>query len=101
MYPVVAVKRGTIGMVRSVKLAAVCFIALLLFNVVLSAQAQTQETNRTQAPSAETPPVGSNSRARRSAYQRYIEAQRLKGEAQRTRNARLLEEAIKAYKETI
>jgi tetratricopeptide (TPR) repeat protein len=42
-----------------------------------------------------------DSRARRQAYQRYIEAQRLKGEAQRTRNARLLEEAIKAYKETI
>ncbi|HEX5085044.1 MAG TPA: tetratricopeptide repeat protein [Blastocatellia bacterium] len=40
--------------------------------------------------------------ARRQAYVRFIEARRLKGEFQRLRNtARLLDEAIKAYKETI
>src|SRR5262249_53882831 len=40
--------------------------------------------------------------ARRQAYVRFIEARRLKGEIQRLRNpARLLDEAIKAYKETI
>jgi len=43
-----------------------------------------------------------DARARRQAYVRFIEAQRLKGEIQRLRNtARLLDEAIKAYKETI
>ncbi len=41
-------------------------------------------------------------RARRQAYAKFVEAQRLKGEMQRLRNtARLLDEAIKAYKETI
>jgi tetratricopeptide (TPR) repeat protein len=40
--------------------------------------------------------------SRRKAYVRFIEAQRLKGEIQRLRNSgRLLDEAIKAYKETI
>jgi tetratricopeptide (TPR) repeat protein len=39
--------------------------------------------------------------ARQQAYLRFIEARRLKEEAQRLRNARLLDDAIKAYKETI
>jgi tetratricopeptide (TPR) repeat protein len=42
-----------------------------------------------------------DSRTRQQAYLRFIEAQRLKGEVQRLRNARLLDDAIKAYRETI
>ncbi len=45
--------------------------------------------------------ASSDSRARQQAYLRFIEAQRLKGEARRLGNARLLDEAIKAYQETI
>jgi tetratricopeptide (TPR) repeat protein len=53
-----------------------------------------------QAPGAQKAPPDES--ARRQAYLRFIEAQRLKGEVQRVRSAaRLLDEAIKAYKETI
>jgi tetratricopeptide (TPR) repeat protein len=55
----------------------------------------------TSSTSGQTPPKTSDARARQQAYLRFIEAQRLKGEAQRLRNARLLDEAIRAYKETI
>ncbi|MEP7274261.1 MAG: hypothetical protein ABI882_22390, partial [Acidobacteriota bacterium] len=41
------------------------------------------------------------SKARRQAYLRFIEAQRLRGEAQRTNNARRLQESIEAYKDSI
>jgi tetratricopeptide (TPR) repeat protein len=37
----------------------------------------------------------------KSAHLRYLEAQRLKGQAQRLRSSRLFDEAIKAFKETI
>ncbi|MCG3163833.1 MAG: Beta-barrel assembly-enhancing protease [Acidobacteria bacterium] len=43
----------------------------------------------------------SDARARQQAYLRFAEARRLKDEAQRMRNARLLDDAIRAYKETI
>jgi tetratricopeptide (TPR) repeat protein len=50
----------------------------------------------------QAPPGQSDAAARRQAYVRFIEARRLKGEIQRLRNtARLLDEAVKAYKETI
>jgi tetratricopeptide (TPR) repeat protein len=42
-----------------------------------------------------------DARAREQAYLRFIEARRLKAEVQRLSSARLLEEAIEAYKETI
>jgi len=85
--------------------------------VVLTAAAATGRPRQSQAPN---PPPGSTQsspstaqptgqepqtpdpQARRKAYVRFIEAQRLKSEIQRLRNAaRLLDEAIKAYKETI
>ncbi len=43
----------------------------------------------------------SESRRREQGYLRFLEAQRLKGEAQRLRSTRMLDEAIKAFKETI
>lgn len=55
----------------------------------------------TQAAGEQTQPKESDWRERQQAYLRFIEARRLKDEAQRTRNARLLDDAIKAYKETI
>jgi len=96
-------------MMKSKKLGA-----LILF-VVLSAAAATGRPNQGQSPASQPSPPAPPSalapgaqqkvpdtRARRQAYVRFIEAQRLKGEIQRMRNtARLLDEAIKAYKETI
>jgi tetratricopeptide (TPR) repeat protein len=48
------------------------------------------------------PDTAADSKRRQQAYLRYLEAQRLKGDAQRLRsNRQLLDDAIKAYKETI
>ncbi|HKX30781.1 MAG TPA: tetratricopeptide repeat protein, partial [Blastocatellia bacterium] len=60
-------------------------------------------TGLTTEPTPTIPPQRrfSETRQRQMAYLRYIEAQRLKGEAQRQRSTRLLEDAIKAYKDTI
>ncbi|MBK8314358.1 MAG: tetratricopeptide repeat protein [Acidobacteria bacterium] len=44
---------------------------------------------------------GAQGQQRRQAYLKFIEAQRLKEEAQRLRSAKVLEDAIAAYKETI
>src|SRR5215813_5468692 len=104
-------RRRSDSMMKSIKFCAA--IAL----VVLTAAAATGRPRQSQAPN---PPPGSTQsspstaqptgqqpqtpdpQARRKAYVRYIEAQRLKSEVQRLRNAaRLLDEAIKAYKETI
>jgi tetratricopeptide (TPR) repeat protein len=63
---------------------------------------------RTQTPSPTIPTPGAQSekqtstpRSRRQGYLRFIEAQRLKGEAHRLNSTRLLDQAIKAYQETI
>jgi tetratricopeptide (TPR) repeat protein len=53
--------------------------------------------SRAQAPAAA--PLSPH--ARRQAYQRFVEARRVKGEALRTQNARLLDDAVRIYKETI
>ena len=98
-------------MMKSIK-----FVAVITF-VVLAAAAATGRPRQNQEPnpaprSSQSPPsiVQSTSQqqqtpdadSRRKAYVRFIEAQRLKGELQRLRSgARLLDEAIKAYKETI
>ncbi len=59
-----------------------------------------QPTSTVQAPGQQAQPTSAESR--RKAHVRFIEAQRLKGEIQRVRSAaRQLDEAIKAYKETI
>jgi tetratricopeptide (TPR) repeat protein len=55
-----------------------------------------------QDPPAAKPEAKMDERARRQqAYLRFIEAQRLRGEAQRSQNARRLSEAIEAYQEAI
>lgn len=51
------------------------------------------------APASED--KAAESKRRRQAYLKFIEAQRLKGDAQSSRSRQLLDEAIKAYKETI
>src|SRR5262245_55425346 len=53
------------------------------------------------SPSPQSQNKTVDARQRQQAFLRYIEAQRLKGEAQRQRSARLLDDAIKAYKDTI
>jgi tetratricopeptide (TPR) repeat protein len=69
-----------------------------------------QERSKTppQAMPATASPPGSQSqnkasmpRSRQRGYLRFIEAQRLKGEAHRLNSTRLLDQAIKAYQETI
>ncbi|HEY8461460.1 MAG TPA: tetratricopeptide repeat protein, partial [Blastocatellia bacterium] len=75
-------------MMKSKNIAVAFF---LLMSAAVSAAGQTPE--RKEIPDAA---------ARRKAYVRFIEARRLKSEIQRLRNtSRLLDEAIKAYKETI
>jgi tetratricopeptide (TPR) repeat protein len=93
-------------MMKSKKMgAAVLFIVLAVVSAA-GRPRQSQERNpATQPPSA--PSTGqqketSDRAARRQAYMRFIEARRLRGEIQRLRNsARLLDEAVKAYKEAI
>lgn len=77
------------------KWAAVCFFTLILCHA--AGFAQTPPPAPAPQPSSAPPSM----RTRRLAYQRYIEAQRAKGDAQRTRSARLLEEAIRGFRETI
>lgn len=92
---------------------AFLFVVLAAVSVVGQSQ-QEQNPPAQQSPPASAPrasasgaPSGqkneaSDTAARRQAYLRFIEARRLKGEIQRLRNtSRLLDEAIKAYKETI
>ncbi len=60
-----------------------------------------ERTAEQSAPPNQAPEKSAGASQSRQAYLRYIEAQRLKGEAQRLRNTKLLDEAIKAYQETI
>ncbi len=90
------------------------FVAAILF-ITLAAVSATGRPQESRSPSAPvSPPAASTAQqaapqkeipdaeARRQAYVRFIEAQRLKGEIQRLRNSgRLLDEAVKAYKDTI
>jgi tetratricopeptide (TPR) repeat protein len=95
-------------MMKSKKIGA----ALLL--IVLAAVSAAGRPQQGQNPSVQPPPATASeapagqkkedsvTSARRQAHVRFIEARRLKGEIQRLRNtARLLDEAINAYKETI
>jgi tetratricopeptide (TPR) repeat protein len=93
-------------MMKSKKMSAAILFIVLAVASAAGRPRQSQERNpATQEPSA--PSTGrqkeiSDVAARRRAYVRFIEARRLKGEVQRQRNStRLLDEAIKAYKETI
>ncbi|MGE0131832.1 MAG: tetratricopeptide repeat protein [Blastocatellales bacterium] len=61
----------------------------------------TPSTPPSTGAQADTKTKTSDSRRRQQAYLRFIEARRLKEEAQRLRNARLLDDAIRAYRETI
>ena len=86
--------------------ATILFIVLAVVSAA-GRPRQSQERNPAAQPSPSAPSTGQlketpDTAARRQAYARFIEARRLKGEIQRLRNsARLLDEAIKAYKETI
>jgi tetratricopeptide (TPR) repeat protein len=61
-----------------------------------------QEPGKTETrPSPPAQPQAQPPETRKTAYLRYLEAQRLKGQAQRLRSSRLFDEAIKAFKDTI
>jgi len=94
-------------MMTSKKMRAAILFTLLAVVSAAGQPLQSQEGN----PAPQSPPSAtsagrqgetSDAAARRQAYVRFIEARRLRGEIQRLRNsARLLDEAIKAYKEAI
>lgn len=91
----------------------ICLIFTLIFVAVANGQSSATEQEKTKTPGVAAPaptpaPAGlqpanknSESRLRRQGYLRFIEAQRLKGEAQHLRSAHLLEDAVKAYKDAI
>ncbi len=75
---------------------------LLLMTCGGSLNAQTQQTAGTSLTTPASPDKAAESKRRQQAYLKYLEAQRLKGDAQRLRsNRQLLDDAIQAYKETI
>src|SRR5262249_41061796 len=86
-------------------------VVVLAAAVAAGRPRQNQEQNPASRPPQTSPSTAHSpgqqqetpdAHARRQAYARFIEARRLKSEIQRLRNAsRLLDEAIKAYKETI
>lgn len=57
--------------------------------------------NLTTPGASSAPDNASESKRRQQAYLKFLEARRLKGDAPRVNNRQLLEDAIKAYKETI
>ncbi|HKE03823.1 MAG TPA: tetratricopeptide repeat protein [Blastocatellia bacterium] len=98
-------------MMKSIKFVAAITLVVSAAAFATGQPRQGQDQNPAPRPSQTTPSTAHSTgqqqetpdaRARRQAYVRFIEAQRLKGEIQRLRSAsRLLDEAIKAYKETI
>jgi tetratricopeptide (TPR) repeat protein len=98
-------------MMKSTKLGAAILFIVLAAVAAAGRPRQSQEQNPASQSSSSAPPSTpstgqqkqtSDAASRRQAYVRFIEAQRLRGEIQRLRNpARLLDDAIKAYKETI
>lgn len=70
----------------------------LLLVLLLSGQVIAQVATRPPAPAQPTP---SSPEARRQAFLRFIEAQRLKAEAQSQRSTRLVDQAIRAFKDAI
>src|SRR5262245_28623496 len=104
-------RRRSGSMMKSIKLCAAIALVVLAVAAATARPRQNQEPNSSPG-SSQSPPSTAQStgqqrqapdgESRRKAYVRFIEAQRLRGEIQRLRNpARLLDDAIKAYKETI
>jgi tetratricopeptide (TPR) repeat protein len=94
-------------MMKSKKMgAAILFIVLAAISAAGRPQ-QSQERDPVTQGTPSAPSTGqeketSDAASRQQAYLRFIEARRLRGEIQRQRNSgRLLDEAVKAYKEAI
>src|SRR5215813_14243912 len=103
-------QRSSNSMMKSKKIVAAITVFVLAAAVATGRPRQNQEQNPASRPPQTTTSTANSGQqqetpdahARRQAYARFIEARRLKSEIQRLRNAsRLLDEAIKAYKETI
>ncbi len=94
---------------RMKQVPACFFIAALLTGAVTDLQtamsaALKQESLQKptiQTQSSQSQDKAADSKQRQRAYLRYLEAQRLKGEIHRVRSRRLLDDAVKAYTETI
>lgn len=85
-------------MTKRVNAVWIGLLVLLMMPAISSAALARQQNLNSSA----NPDKAAESKRRQQAYLRYLEAQRLKGDAQRLRsNQRLLDEAIRAYKETI
>jgi tetratricopeptide (TPR) repeat protein len=89
-------------MMISKKIAA-AFLFLVFAAVSAAGQSPGQNGQKEESSNARNTGNANDGAARRQAYVRFIEARRLKGEIHRLRGSttRLLDEAIKAYKETI
>lgn len=93
-----------ISLKKRFKASAAVWISTLMLLVTCggSLAAQTQQPAGNSLTPSANPDKAAESKRRQQAYLRYIEAQRMKGDAQRLRtNRQLLDDAIKAYKETI
>jgi len=93
-------------MTKSKKAAVGLMLAVMLGGILcgVSPVALAQPTTGNGLVNPATPTKTDNaaeSKRRQQAYLRFIEAQRLKGDALRTRSRQLMDEAIKAYKDTI
>jgi tetratricopeptide (TPR) repeat protein len=88
-------------MLKSLRRTTVLKLVLLIWTgpALTGLTARAQDKPDAASPASQTGPR--DSRARQQAYKRYFEAQRLKRELQRTRNGRLLDETIKAFKDAI
>lgn len=86
------------------KNTAVILVFIFLFPGLITNLTLAQPETR-PAPTATAPQnrltAATESHRRQQAYLRYLEAHRLKGEAQRTRSQRLFEEAARVFKEAI
>jgi tetratricopeptide (TPR) repeat protein len=77
-----------------------CVVACL--RIPVSAYQEPGKITPETRPSPPSPAAQQSPQERsKSAHLRYLEAQRLKGQAQRLRSSRLFDEAIKAFKDTI
>lgn len=81
-------------------LVPVFLFFILIANTTL-AQPESPAAPTTAIPPQNSLTVTADARRRQQAYLRYLAAQRLKGEAERTRSLRLFEEAAKVFKEAI
>lgn len=86
---------------NNTKVLAHIFLFLSLIVNAVAAQPQPSSAAIAAEPSSLRSTVTIDAHRQQQAYLRYLAAQRLKGEAVRTRSLRLFEEAVKVFKQTL